>query len=409
MRKRCRAVLYRRPLIAGTLALALITTGLGMDLAGQSFAQPPSFQVLSGFSGPFSPASDGTHVWIANQNDSVTELNAVTGAQIQVLSGPSYHFGFGAGTDENDAISDDGVHVWVANPGTNSVTELDASTGALVQVLSGPGYGFVDPFGVSSDGTHVWVTNQGNGQGGSQASGGWVTELDASTGALVQVLSDASYGFVLPTAITSDGTHVWVQNNTHWVGTGWTPFTVTELDADTGALAQIISGYLFFNFSSDGTHLWGVAPGQVTEFDASTGAVVQTISLPEIGWATDISSDGTDVWVAGTGNNEVTELQRVHRRRGAGLHRHCLRFRLGLRDRIRRRQRVGDEHGREHRHRPEHRPTGAAHRLQLAGTGERAWWAGITPSRRQAARRVTPSRSPSTRRPPRSARSRVRR
>ncbi len=39
-----------------------------------------------------------------------------------------------------------------------------------------------------------------------------VTELSASTGALVKVLSGSNYGFDHPNAITSDGTHVWVAN-----------------------------------------------------------------------------------------------------------------------------------------------------------------------------------------------------
>ena len=66
------------------------------------------------------------------------------------------------------------------------MTELSASTGALVQVISGSSYGFNDPDAVSSDGTDVWVTN---------SAGDSVTELSASTGALVQVISGSSYGF----------------------------------------------------------------------------------------------------------------------------------------------------------------------------------------------------------------------
>jgi DNA-binding beta-propeller fold protein YncE len=83
------------------------------------------------------------------------------------------------------------------------VTELDAATGALVQVLSGSDFGFNDPADISSDGTDVWVAN---------SHGDSVTHLSASTGALIQVLSDSSYGFNDPVAISSDGTDVWVAN-----------------------------------------------------------------------------------------------------------------------------------------------------------------------------------------------------
>lgn len=41
---------------------------------------------------------------------------------------------------------------------------------------------------------------------------GWVTELNAATGALVKVLKGPSYAFNHPTGIALDGTHVWVAN-----------------------------------------------------------------------------------------------------------------------------------------------------------------------------------------------------
>jgi DNA-binding beta-propeller fold protein YncE len=113
---------------------------------------------------------------------------------VQVLSAGSYGF------NEPRAIAFDGSHIWVADYGNNSVTELDASTGTLVQVLS-RGYGF-EPAAMAVDGPHIWVADYG-------AS---VTELDASTGTLVQVLSAGSYGFNEPRAIAFDGSHIWVAN-----------------------------------------------------------------------------------------------------------------------------------------------------------------------------------------------------
>ena len=88
------------------------------------------------------------------------------------------------------------------------MTELDASTGNVVQVLKGKSYGFDNPQGIFSDGSHVWVANiETESPGGNS-----VTELDASSGALAQVLSASSYGFDEPDAISSDGTDVWVAN-----------------------------------------------------------------------------------------------------------------------------------------------------------------------------------------------------
>ena len=52
----------------------------------------------------------------------------------------------------------DGTHVWVATKGDVTVTELDASTGSVIQTI-----GVINlPIGISSDGTHVWVGNFGD-------------------------------------------------------------------------------------------------------------------------------------------------------------------------------------------------------------------------------------------------------
>jgi DNA-binding beta-propeller fold protein YncE len=97
--------------------------------------------------------------------------------------------------------------VWVANGSGNSVTELNATTGALVQVIS-----VSMPFAVSSDGTHVWVPTE---------FGNSVTELNAASGALVKVITAPSYGFFGPTGISSDGTNVWVANFADQTVTGF--------------------------------------------------------------------------------------------------------------------------------------------------------------------------------------------
>ena len=76
---------------------------------------------------------------------------------------------FWRGFNTASAVSSDGTHVWAANGGGNSVTELDAATGALVRVITGTKYRFNGPYGISSDGTHVWVANE---------SGDSVTELE---------------------------------------------------------------------------------------------------------------------------------------------------------------------------------------------------------------------------------------
>jgi DNA-binding beta-propeller fold protein YncE len=87
------------------------------------------------------------------------------------------------------------------------VTELSAVTGAPIRVLTGSGYGFNGPGAIAVDGAHVWVTNTGD-----VASGGSVTELSAAIGSPTRVLTGPRYPFSGPGAIATDGTRVWVTN-----------------------------------------------------------------------------------------------------------------------------------------------------------------------------------------------------
>jgi hypothetical protein len=99
--------------------------------------------------GPGGVWSDGTHVWVTNQDGTVSELSASTGAVIRTVS---------VGSDPG-AVTSDGVHVWVTHSRRDTVTELSASTGAVLQTIRVSTSPDGDPTAVSSDGTHVWVTN----------------------------------------------------------------------------------------------------------------------------------------------------------------------------------------------------------------------------------------------------------
>jgi DNA-binding beta-propeller fold protein YncE len=66
-----------------------------------------------------------------------------------------------------------GGDLWVLNTIGDSVTEIDASSGRLVRVLSGAPYFFDHPVGVVANRVAIWVTN---------ADTGTVTELRLPAG-----------------------------------------------------------------------------------------------------------------------------------------------------------------------------------------------------------------------------------
>jgi hypothetical protein len=89
--------------------------------------------------------------------------------------------------------------LFVANGAGNSLTELNASTGALVRVVSGPAHQFDHPDSMVAGGSDLFVAN------GYGTGGGSLTEVDASTGALVRVVSGSAYHFEEPGALALAG------------------------------------------------------------------------------------------------------------------------------------------------------------------------------------------------------------
>jgi hypothetical protein len=159
---------------------------------------------------PIALASDGAHVWFAastvNGHDasgadaagSVTEFDAGDGHQI--WSAPATIYSSQA--TSGDSIAYAGGRLWVANG--KSVTELNASNGKTVRVLSGDQYQFTAQPVIAVAGTRVFVLN---GEGNS------VTEFNANTGALMYTLTAARYDLNNPVGIAVVGNRAWILNS----------------------------------------------------------------------------------------------------------------------------------------------------------------------------------------------------
>jgi len=98
---------------------------------------------------------------------------------VRVISGREYDF------DQPGPMAAAGSDIFVANIWANgvegSLTELDASTGALVSVISGPQYEFGFVSALVTDGTRLWVASE---------AGNSLTEL-GPVGSLVPLESPA--------------------------------------------------------------------------------------------------------------------------------------------------------------------------------------------------------------------------
>jgi streptogramin lyase len=245
-------------------ALALLVVGATCLSAASAQAASPRVTGASEFDAPSGLAFGGGHLWVTNQaGDSVTEINPSNGAWVTTFTRSNgYRF------SQPAAITNDGANLFVANGG-NSVTEMRASNGQLIRVISGAKYRFVDPVAIDTSGNTVLVLNAGR----PSAFAGSITEINARTGALVRTLSGAPFAFGDPVALTVSGPDAFVADERS--------NSMTEVNIATGRVVRVVTQQGLA--SPDGI---GVEDGQVwvadsatnaaTDIDAATGKVVVT-------------------------------------------------------------------------------------------------------------------------------------
>src|SRR5215472_10939687 len=117
------------------------------------------------------------------------------------------------------------------------------ATGAsgLATVLASPNYDWSAPTAMASDGSHLWIVNQTNDS---------VTEISVS-GSFVRNLHGAPYNFGGPDAVLFDGSHLWVAN--------YTANTLTEIDPGDGSFIRTVTDASVNQpdaLAFDGTHIW---------------------------------------------------------------------------------------------------------------------------------------------------------
>jgi hypothetical protein len=235
------------------LATALATVGIPAA-AGQSAD-------AYGFDGPAAAAMVKGDLFVANSaGNSVTEVNASTGAFVAKIAGPRFKF------QRPTAIQAVGADLFVTNGAGNSLTEFEAKDGALVRVISGSKFKFSDPIAMAANNTRVFVLNAARS----------VTEVTTASGHFKKYVSGARYGFNSPTSIAIAGSRLFVTNS----GAN----SVTELTTRSLSFAATLFGsnYQFSQPTGatyDGRDLWitNLSGKSVTEIAPATATVVRVV------------------------------------------------------------------------------------------------------------------------------------
>jgi hypothetical protein len=132
----------------------------------------------------------GSDLFVANNaGNTVTEMDASSGAYVNMIAGAAYRF------DGPTAIIAVGSNLFVANGTGNTVTEFAATGGTLVRVMRGARYGFSDPLALAAWGNHLFVLN----------GTGSVTEVGINEGSVLGTASGSQFGFDAPTAMALAG------------------------------------------------------------------------------------------------------------------------------------------------------------------------------------------------------------
>lgn len=214
-----------------------------------------------GFDAPISGALAGAHLFVANNgNNSVTEVNATTGAFIGTVSGSS--FDLRAPT----AVRVIGPDAFVTNGSGNSVTEFMTGNRHLVRVISGSTYGFSDPIAMTSANGDLFVLS----------AAGAVTEVNDTTGAFVGIATGSPYGFDGADSIVAAGGRLFVANGSS--------NSLTILSDTTLAFISLLNASKYqFSDPSGVTalmgHVWvsNQTGGSLTEITGSTGGLMKVI------------------------------------------------------------------------------------------------------------------------------------
>ena len=179
-------------------------------------------------------AFDGSRIWTANQDSSVSIVTPGASLPWTVTTVTT-------GFSLPEGALYDGANVWVTNTGTGTLLKLDSS-GAILQTVTVGNF----PLNPIFDGTNIWVPN---------LSSDSVSVVRASSGLVLGTLT--GNGLLVPYTAAFDGQRVLVTNNpgnnvSLWKAADLTPLGSFSTGPDThpyGACSDGINFWITLNLS----------------------------------------------------------------------------------------------------------------------------------------------------------------
>jgi len=295
--------------------------------------------------------TDGTNLYVADtQNNTIRKVVIATGA-VTTLAGSDGSSGSTDGTGSAalfnfpQGITTDGTNLYVADSSNSTIRKVVIATGAVTTLAgnagslgstdgTGSAARFHDPQGITTDGANLYVADSSNST---------IRKVVIATGAVTTLAGNAFASgstdgtgsaavFDNPRGITTDGTNLYVEDSFNStirkvvIATG----AVTTLAGSAGASGSTdgTGSAARFNdpcgITTDGTNLYVadtgnntvrkvvIATGAVTTLAGSAGASGSTDgtgSAARFNGLQSITTDGTSLYVADTGNSTVNAIK----------------------------------------------------------------------------------------------------
>jgi YVTN family beta-propeller protein len=176
-----------------------------------------------GFSTPTAVTVAGGHVYaVDNGSNAVTVLDRTTLAFVRKISGAKFQFNRPTGAGVL------GAHLFVTDTGNDSVTEIVAKSDTLVRVITSDENYLPTPGPITTGDGYVFVDSP-------PGSSPMITQVVPKTGNATWMMCNTNgpYDFNNPEALAVAGTTLWV------VSEGGN--SLTEMNASTGALIRTVS------------------------------------------------------------------------------------------------------------------------------------------------------------------------
>ena len=335
-----------------TIRKVEIATGAVTTLAGLAGTSGSADGTGSSarFYSPGGVTSDGTNLYVTDgANHTIRQVVIATGI-VTTLAGSAGLSGSADGTGSvarfngPKGITRDGLNLYVADIYNHTIRQVVIATGEVTTLvgttgLSGSNDGtgsaarFKNPSGITNDGTNLYVAESGNYTIRKVViSTAVVTTLAGTQGISGSTDGTGSFAlFTFPHGLTSDGLHLYAADtNNHTIrkiviATG----VVTTLAGLPGASGSTNGTGSVVRFSSpqgitgDGTNLYiadtsnhtirmlVLATGVVTTLAGSPGTYGSTDgtgSTARFKNPSSITSDGTNLYVADTGNHTIRQI-----------------------------------------------------------------------------------------------------